>query len=396
MPGNFSMTLLQGRKAVRPPSDVVDPFWALIRNEAQQIIADTSGGSAESALMSDYVSESIVKWATIEEALANHLAEKLGTAVLSAAKWRPVLTRALAEGKHASGLTLGEVVQKDLETIRDRDPACPSFAHAFLHFKGFLGLQAHRASHWLWTADNKKPLASLIQARISEAFAMDIHPAARIGVGVLIDHATGVVIGETAAVGDGCTLLHGVTLGGTGKETEDRHPKLGKNVLVGAGASILGNVKIGEGAKVGAAALVLTDIPAHATAVGSPAKVVGRSKEDSPASKMDQICKNVYLFPKKAHWFCPFRTLDVAQRGFLSPQDVFEKLKQKNIDVSISDVVEIFFKLDTDHNGQITEQEFQQGYDQFLGTLKKHGSFKTIIAKLGCDDSIPENKPVLF
>ena len=189
--------------------------------------------------------------------------------------------------------TLPELLLADLLCVTERDPACLDDAHPLLYFKGFQCLQAHRVAHVLWQRDRKK-IAVAFQSRCSEVFGMDLHPAATIGRGVMFDHGTGIVVGETARIGDECSLLHGVTLGGTGKVgNRDRHPKLGNQVLVGAHASILGNVFIGERAKIGCGSVVLTDIPSGATAVGAPAKVVGRSKEAKPGTDNDNALLEV-------------------------------------------------------------------------------------------------------
>jgi serine O-acetyltransferase len=172
----------------------------------------------------------------------------------------------------------------DLAAIEERDPACDSYLTAFLFFKGYKSLQIYRVSHILWMA-GRKELASLMQSRSSEVFAVDIHPAARIGPGLMIDHATGLVIGETAVVGNNCSFLHGVTLGGTGKEWGDRHPKVGNNVSIGCNASILGNISIGDDCKVGCNSVVVKDVPAGATAVGSPARILtGRLSTEASSS----------------------------------------------------------------------------------------------------------------
>jgi serine O-acetyltransferase len=173
----------------------------------------------------------------------------------------------------------------DLRAVRERDPAAGRLINPFLYFKGYQGLQAYRIAHWLWGC-GRRDLARHLQSRISERFAIDIHPAARIGSGILIDHGHGVVIGETAVVADNVSMLHGVTLGGTGKERGDRHPKIHTGVLLGAGAKVLGNITIGENSRVGAGSVVLHDVPPHSTAVGVPAQVISRCLEN-PARCMD-------------------------------------------------------------------------------------------------------------
>jgi serine O-acetyltransferase len=178
-------------------------------------------------------------------------------------------------------------VVRDLAAASERDPASHGIANVFLNHKGFQALQAHRLSHWFWRRE-RPALSHFLQGRTSEVFAVDIHPAAEIGEGVFIDHATGVVVGETAVVGDDVSLLQEVTLGGTGKESGDRHPKVDCGVLICAGAKVLGNIRIGRGSKIGAGSVVLTDVMPHTTVVGVPAKPVGRPKEPSPALVMDQ------------------------------------------------------------------------------------------------------------
>ncbi|XP_041019722.1 probable serine acetyltransferase 2 isoform X2 [Juglans microcarpa x Juglans regia] len=172
-----------------------------------------------------------------------------------------------------------------LEAFKDRDPACLSYCSVLLYLKGYHSLQVYRVAHALWS-QGRKVLALALQSRISEVFGVDIHPAAKIGEGILLDHATGVVIGETAVVGNRVSLMHGVTLGGTGKEVGDRHPKVGEGALIGASANILGNIKIGKGAMVAAGSLVLKDIPPHSMVAGIPAKVIGYVDEQDPSLTM--------------------------------------------------------------------------------------------------------------
>jgi serine O-acetyltransferase len=197
-----------------------------------------------------------------------------------------------------AGHTMKEAVRKDAMAVLDRDPACETLLEVVLFYKGFSALVCHRAARQKWISKKRSMTALFLQSQASAVFALDIHPGATIGAGILLDHGTGIVIGETAYIGDGCTLLHGVTLGGTGKESGDRHPKVGNRVLIGAGSSILGNITIGDRAKIGAGSIVLRPIPTGATAVGAPAKIIGRTLEANPASDMDEKLQNVGLFHK--------------------------------------------------------------------------------------------------
>lgn len=176
---------------------------------------------------------------------------------------------------------------KDLKATVLRDAACTSYLEPLLFFKGFQGLQAYRAAHILWEEGRPFP-AKMLQSIISRKFGMDIHPAAKIGHGLLIDHATNIVIGETAIVGNNVSFLHGVTLGGTGNEVGDRHPKIGNGVMLGAHAQLLGNIHIGDGAKIGAGAVVVSDVPAHTTYAGVPAIQVGKPHDETPSFSMQQ------------------------------------------------------------------------------------------------------------
>ncbi|KAL3850952.1 hypothetical protein ACJIZ3_012834 [Penstemon smallii] len=219
--------------------------------------------------MENYYNCSVLSHNTLESALANHLASKLCNANLSKECLYEIFLKASVEDCEIQG-----AVRDDLKAVRERDPACVSYVHCLLNFKGFLACQAHRLAHRFWV-HGRTVLALHIQNRVSEVFAVDIHPKAKMGRGVVFDHGTGVVIGETAVIGDNVTILHNVTLGGTGKVKGDRHPKIGDGVLIGAGAKVLGNIKVGENARIGAGSIVLKDIPAGATAVGNPAKLVG-------------------------------------------------------------------------------------------------------------------------
>ncbi|MHB8708266.1 MAG: serine O-acetyltransferase [Desulfuromonadales bacterium] len=265
-----------------PPSTTTpenDFVWTRLRREAEET------AKAE-PLLAGYLHDNILRHPSLESALSYFLAGKLASSYLGAVSLRDVFYECLTVSDD-----LREAVRSDISAVVERDPAARSMVQPFLHFKGFHALQSYRIAHWLWL-QQRQPLALYLQNRISEAFDVDIHPAASIGKGILIDHGTSVVIGETAVVGDDVSMLHEVTLGGTGKEAGDRHPKVGKGVLIGAGAKILGNIKIGEGAKIAAGSVVLNEVPPHTTVAGVPAKVVGKPKTDEPGLQMDQAVES--------------------------------------------------------------------------------------------------------
>lgn len=239
-----------------------DGLWLKIQEEALH-------DSGKEPILSNYFYISILSHVSLESALASHLAMKLGNAHIASDTLKEILLSVFAEDHEVR-----RAIRDDLRAARDRDPACLDYAHCLLNFKGFLACQAHRVAHKLWSR-GRTVMALLIQSRISEVFAVDIHPGARIGRGLLLDHATGIVIGETAVIADNVTILHNVTLGGTGKVSGDRHPKIGDRVFIGAGTMVLGNIRIGEGAKIGAGSVVLKDVPPHSTSVGNPARLVG-------------------------------------------------------------------------------------------------------------------------
>lgn len=251
-----------------------DGFWDQIQSEARR------EAERESLLVS-FLFASVLRHRKLEDALSVILANKLQTQDLSAILLRDLIAEAFAED-----VSIGAMIRADLLAARTRDPAARGYTQPFLYYKGFHALEAYRVAHWLWRKE-RHALAAYLQNRISEAFGVDVHPAARIGSGVLIDHGTSVVIGETAVVEDFVSLLHEVTLGGTGKEMGDRHPKVRRGVLIGAGAKILGNIEVGIGAKVGAGSVVLRDVPPHTTVAGIPARVVGRCTVPEPALEMD-------------------------------------------------------------------------------------------------------------
>ncbi|CAA2995717.1 serine acetyltransferase 1, chloroplastic-like [Olea europaea subsp. europaea] len=250
-----------------------DNLWQQMKIEARSDID-------REPILCYYYFSSILSHDSMGSALANHLSMKLSDSSLPSGTLYDLFVGFLTEDQE-----IIIAVKDDLRAVKERDPACISYVHCFLNFKGFLACQAHRVAHKLWS-QGRKILALLIQSRVSEVFAVDIHPGAKIGKGILLDHATGVVIGETAVIGNNVSILHNVTLGGTGKVSGDRHPKIGDGVLIGAGTCVLGNVRIEDGAKIGAGSVVLKQVPARTTAVGNPAKLIGG--KDNPI-KLDKI-----------------------------------------------------------------------------------------------------------
>jgi len=260
--------------AQRLAAAAVDPLWRTIREEVAE-------EAAAEPLLASFLYATVLNHKTLEDALAFLLAGKVESTVLPSMLIRELISDAMRDDP-----SIGNAVRADLNAVRDRDPAAHHYSRPFLFFKGFQALQTYRVAHWLWR-NGREALALFLQSRTSEVFNVDIHPAARIGNGIMIDHATGVVVGETAVIEDNVSMLHGVTLGGTGKEQGDRHPKVRRGVLIGAGAEILGNVEIGEGAKIGAGSVVLTDVPPHTTVAGVPAVIVGAADSDMPSLSMN-------------------------------------------------------------------------------------------------------------
>jgi serine O-acetyltransferase len=254
----------------------LDPVWRQIMEEAEAAIA------AE-PLLGGLVHGCILHHATLEAALAYRMAQKLASGEMS-----EQILREIADEAYGADRLLGLAARADIVAVHDRDPACHRFLQPLLFFKGFQAIQAYRVGHWLWR-QGRRDLAYFIQMRVSEVFGVDIHPAARIGQGIMIDHAHSIVIGETAVIGDNVSMLHSVTLGGTGKEEEDRHPKIGDGVLIGAGAKVLGNIRVGNCSRVAAGSVVLEDVPPCKTVAGVPARIVGEAGCDQPAMRMDQL-----------------------------------------------------------------------------------------------------------
>lgn len=267
----MSLTISAARTAMSPSDDFI---WQTIRQETRE------QAESEPALAS-FLHASILKHDSFEQALSYHLAQKLGSPTINAVQARDIIQEALH-----SQPCIGKAARADIKAVYERDSACQYYNLPLLYFKGYQALQSYRVAHWLWK-QNRKAIAYFFQSQIALTFGVDIHPAARLGKGIMLDHATGIVIGETAVVEDDVSILQDVTLGGTGKEHSDRHPKVRRGVLIGAGAKILGNIEIGEGAKVGAGSVVLKPVDPHTTVVGVPAVVVGRPRSQNPAWDMN-------------------------------------------------------------------------------------------------------------
>ena len=249
-------------------------LWPLMRHEAQQ-------KAEEEPILGSYFHATILNHKTLGDALSFRLASKLDNPMLPTMLIRDVIGEAMQEDD-----SLLSAAELDILAIHTRDPACEDLSSPFLFFKGFHALQAHRVAHWLWR-QGRRTLAQFFQNQISVTLGVDIHPAARIGSGIMLDHATGIVVGETAVIEDDVSILHSVTLGGSGKVSGDRHPKIRKGVLLAAGSKIIGNIEVGQNAKVGAGSVVLQDVPANVTVAGVPAKVVGHLHNEIPAHNMD-------------------------------------------------------------------------------------------------------------
>ena len=254
----------------------LDPVWARVREDAEAVLR------AEPALAT-FVVTTILNQDSLDSAVIHRLSSRLGHPAMPSDLIAQIYREFAANDRG-----LGEAFRADILAVADRDPACSRLIEPVLYFKGFHAIQTHRLAHALWTS-GRRDVALYFQSRASEVFQTDIHPAARIGRGIFLDHATGLVVGSTAVVEDDVSMLQGVTLGGTGKELGDRHPKIRRGVLIGAGAKILGNIEVGQCARVAAGSVVLQPVPRNTTVAGVPARVVGAAGCAEPARSMDQI-----------------------------------------------------------------------------------------------------------
>jgi serine O-acetyltransferase len=253
----------------------IDPIWTEVRREAEEALR------AEPAL-AGFLYATILSKDRLEDAVCHRLAQRLNHSDVDAGLIAETFGQVLAARPE-----LGRAFRADLAAVRDRDPACRRFIEPLLYFKGFHALVTHRFAHELLN-QGRRDFALYLQSQSSRIFGVDINPAARLGIGIMLDHGTGIVIGETATVGDNCSLLQGVTLGGTGKETGDRHPKIGHSVMIGSGAKVLGNIRVGDCSRVAAGSVVLKDVPPKTTVAGVPAREIGPAGCPEPARTMDQ------------------------------------------------------------------------------------------------------------
>ena len=253
----------------------IDPIWHHIRCEAEAAI------NSEPAL-GGFIFATILSHARLEDAVCHRLAQRLNHSDVDAGLIGQMFAQVLTDTPE-----LGQAFRADLSAVHERDPACNRYIEPLLYFKGFHALVTNRFAHQLWVA-GRRDFAYYLQSQGSRIFAVDIHPAARVGAGIMLDHGTGIVVGETAVIGDNCSLLHSVTLGGTGKEVGDRHPKIGPWVMIGAGAKVLGNISVGKCSRVAAGSVVLDDVPPNTTVAGVPAKAIGPAGCPEPSRSMDQ------------------------------------------------------------------------------------------------------------
>ncbi|XP_008802857.1 probable serine acetyltransferase 2 isoform X2 [Phoenix dactylifera] len=259
-----------------------DPIWDSMRDEAKS-------EAEREPILSSFLYASVLSHDCLERALGFVLANRLQNPTLLATQLMDIFYDVMIKDRG-----IQQSIRLDAQAFKDRDPACASYSWALLYRKGYRSLQSYRIAHALWN-QGRKVLALALQSRISEVFAVDIHPAARIGDGILLDHGTGLVIGETAVVGNCVSLMQGVTLGGTGKQIGDRHPKICQGALIGAGTTILGNIVVGDGAMIAAGSLVLKDVPPHSMAVGNPARVVGYLEDEDPSLTMKHDARKDYF-----------------------------------------------------------------------------------------------------
>jgi serine O-acetyltransferase len=274
--------MAQASEPVRSPVASLDPVWTILRGEAEAIVAREPS-------LAGFIYAGVLNHDSLEEAVSSRVAERLDHPALSGEMIRHAFGEFFRERPE-----MGDVMRVDLVAVRDRDPACNRLIEPLLYFKGFHAIQTQRLSHWLYQ-NGREDFALYLQSRASGIFQVDIHPAVPMGRGIFIDHATGVVVGGTAVIEDEVSILQNVTLGGTGKERGDRHPKIRRGVLIGAGAKILGNIEVGHCSRVAAGSVVLKPVPAKTTVAGVPARVVGKAGCAEPSRTMDHILRELEI-----------------------------------------------------------------------------------------------------
>jgi serine O-acetyltransferase len=263
---------------IRPVDQIstIDPIWDMVKAEAR-IAADSD------PVMGTFLYSTVINHKSLEDAVIYRICERLDHADMPA-----VLLRQTFEEMNGDNPEWSAIIRVDIQAYYDRDPVCTRYIEPVLYFKGFHAIQTYRLANWLLKR-GRKDFALYLQSRSSSVFQTDINPAARIGRGFFLDHATGVVVGETAVIGDNVSILQGVTLGGTGKEAGDRHPKIGNSVLIGAGAKVLGNITVGDCSRIAAGSVVLKPVPSNTTVAGVPARIVGEAGCSEPSRSMDQV-----------------------------------------------------------------------------------------------------------
>ena len=267
------------RRDIEERPEAIDPIWQRVRAEAEQVVR------AEPVL-SSFIYSTILSHKHIENAVIHRLVDRLHNPAMDSEAVRQAYREA-----YASDASIAEAMRADIIAVAERDPACDRYLDPLLYFKGFHAIQVHRLAHWLWN-NGRQDFALYLQSVSSSVFQVDIHPQVKIGKGIFFDHATGIVVGSTAVIADDVSILQGVTLGGTGKESGDRHPKIRCGVLIGAGAKVLGNIEIGNCSRVAAGSVVLKEVPPHTTVAGVPAKIVGQAGCAQPALSMDHMLQD--------------------------------------------------------------------------------------------------------
>jgi serine O-acetyltransferase len=371
---NFSLTNLQAPLTLS---------WEMVRQEAIEMIT-------KDKFLEPYYTERIIRHDNFSDAIQCCIAESFECNAMSRMQWVELFQGCYnnVDAYHDGKATCEYMGLADLAAVAERDPSATNFVRPFLYFKGYRAIQAHRISHVLWHK-GRQDASLLIQSRMCELWSVDIHPASIIDCGLMIDHGTGVVIGETAVIGSNCSFLHGVTLGSSGKDRGDRHPKLGNDILVGCGATILGNITIGSNTKIGSGSIVLKSLPCCVTAVGNPARIVGKSTCVSAANSMDLAMQNVKychdinkLNAKGSNdtesdtlTLCPltvFVEVDKAKREKLNKEEVGTATGLRFGLSPPAHIMDVLFKdSDSDNDGYLSYTEYEEFTLQLISFTTK-------------------------